>query len=66
MKKEYNILIEWNNHKGYSSLWHRTNTTIEEALVKLVEARKVWASKGEKVFICSPRRAERLVGKKYG
>ena len=34
MKKEYNILIQWQNGE-YSLLWHRQETTLQEAKAAL-------------------------------
>lgn len=62
MKKEYNILVQWANGR-YSLLWQRDAVTQQEAQEALHTAEKGWHRKGDarKVFLCSPKRAHRLL-----
>ena len=61
MKKEYNILIQWPNGR-YSLLWNRKKITLAEAEAALARAQEGWgAKKNHTLFICSPKRAERLL-----
>ena len=61
--KNYSILIQWPNGK-YSLLWARENTTLAETEKSLKECVENWQRRCKgpvTCFICSPKRAKRLL-----